>query len=120
MEGFPGEVKQGELLWVDAESPTEQELADLKQRFGLDDYAVEDVVNKGDELTVRVVELDKARGRIGLRLADDPAIEGKSVEELAAMGTGNGRPRRDGDRDRGRGRGRDRDRDRRSPRSRAE
>jgi polyribonucleotide nucleotidyltransferase len=72
--------------------------------------SVEDVVNKGDELTVRVVELDKARGRIGLRLADDPAIEGKSVEELAAMGTGNGgRPRREGDRGRG-GRGRDRDR----------
>jgi polyribonucleotide nucleotidyltransferase len=76
--------------------------------------SVEDVVNKGDELTVRVVELDKQRGRIGLRLADDPAIEGKSVEELSKMGTGNGgRPSggRDRDRDRGRGgRGRDRDR----------
>jgi polyribonucleotide nucleotidyltransferase len=74
--------------------------------------SVEDVVNKGDELTVRVVELDKQRGRIGLRLADDPAIEGKSVEELSAMGTGNGgRPSggRGRDRDRG-GRGRDRDR----------
>jgi polyribonucleotide nucleotidyltransferase len=84
--------------------------------------SVEDVVNKGDQLTVRVVELDKARGRIGLRLADDPAIEGKSVEELAAMGTGNGRPRRDGDRDRDRdrGRGRGRDRDRRGSRSSAE
>jgi polyribonucleotide nucleotidyltransferase len=81
--------------------------------------SVEDVVNKGDELKVRVVELDKARGRIGLRLADDPAIEGKTVEELAAMGTGNGRPKRDGDRDRGRGRG-GRDRDRRGPRSRSE
>ncbi len=46
MKGFPSEVRQGELLWVDAESPTEQELADLKQRFGLDDYAVEDVVHK--------------------------------------------------------------------------
>src|SRR5919201_6947710 len=76
--------------------------------------SVEDVVQKGDELTVRVVELDKQRGRIGLRLADDLAIEGKSVEELAAMGTGNGRPSggRRGDRDRGGrgGRGRDRDR----------
>jgi polyribonucleotide nucleotidyltransferase len=75
--------------------------------------SVEDVVQKGDELTVRVVELDKQRGRIGLRLADDPAIEGKSVEELAAMGTGNGgRPSggRRGDRDRRGGRGRDRDR----------
>src|SRR5947199_8160121 len=46
LEAFPREVKQGELLWVDAESPTEQELADLKQRFGLDDYAVEDVIHK--------------------------------------------------------------------------
>jgi polyribonucleotide nucleotidyltransferase len=88
--------------------------------------SVEDVVNKGDELTVRVVELDKQRGRIGLRLADDPAIEGKSVEELSAMGTGNGgRPRGGGrgDRDRDRGGrggrgGRDRDRDRGGSRSR--
>ena len=46
MKGFPEEVRQGELLWVDAESPTEQELANLKQRFGLDDYAVEDVIHK--------------------------------------------------------------------------
>ena len=46
MNGFPEEVRKGELLWVDAESPTEQEIADLKQRFGLDEYAVEDVVHK--------------------------------------------------------------------------
>jgi polyribonucleotide nucleotidyltransferase len=82
--------------------------------------SVEEVLNKGDELHVRVVEVDRERGRIGLRLADDPDIAGKTVEELAAVGTGdNGPPRRergergrDGrDRDRG-GRGRDRDRDR--------
>jgi polyribonucleotide nucleotidyltransferase len=83
--------------------------------------SVEEVLNKGDELHVRVVEVDRERGRIGLRLADDPDIAGKSVEELAAVGTGdNGPPRRersggrdarDRDRDRG-GRGRDRDRDR--------
>jgi polyribonucleotide nucleotidyltransferase len=84
--------------------------------------SVEEVLNKGDEVDVRVVEVDRERGRIGLRLADDPDIAGKSVEELAAVGTGdNGPPRRersdrggrdgrDG-RDRG-GRGRDRDRDR--------
>ena len=52
--------------------------------------SVEDVVNRGDELTVRVVELNKERGRIGLRLADDPEIEGKTVEELSTIGTGNG------------------------------
>jgi polyribonucleotide nucleotidyltransferase len=83
--------------------------------------SVEEVLNKGDELQVRVVEVDRERGRIGLRLADDPEIAGKSVEELASVGTGdNGPPRRDrGDRggrdgrDRGRGpRDRDRDRDR--------
>jgi polyribonucleotide nucleotidyltransferase len=71
---------------------------------------VEEVLNKGDELEVRVVEVDRERGRIGLRLADDPEIVGKSVEELAAVGSGDsGPPRRDrGDRgDRGRD-GRDR------------
>ncbi|MBV8710733.1 MAG: polyribonucleotide nucleotidyltransferase [Solirubrobacterales bacterium] len=78
--------------------------------------SVEEVLNKGDELHVRVVEVDRERGRIGLRLASDPDIAGKSVEELAAVGTGdNGPPRRDrgsrDGRDRGRG-GRDRDRDR--------
>ena len=45
--------------------------------------AVEDVLNKGDEINVRVVEVDRERGRIGLRLAGDPAIAGKSPAELA-------------------------------------
>ncbi|MBI5106759.1 MAG: polyribonucleotide nucleotidyltransferase, partial [Solirubrobacterales bacterium] len=43
---------------------------------------VEEVLNKGDEIEVRVVEVDRERGRIGLRLAEDPDIAGKSVEEL--------------------------------------
>src|SRR3989442_13672999 len=34
------------MLWVDAESPTDKELADLKRRFGLDDYAVGDVIHR--------------------------------------------------------------------------
>src|SRR5881227_3727387 len=50
--------------------------------------SVEDVLNKGEELHVRVVEVDRERGRIGLRLADDPEVAGKSVEELAAVGSG--------------------------------
>jgi polyribonucleotide nucleotidyltransferase len=76
--------------------------------------SVEDVVNRGDELTVRVVEVNKERGRIGLRLADDPAVEGKSVEELSQIGTGgDGRP--GGDRRGGRG-----GRDRRPPRRRGD
>ena len=91
---------------------------------------VEEVVNRGDELAVKVVEVDRERGRIGLRLADDPEISGKSPEELASMGTGDkggrgdrggrgrrdrengGRGGRDRDRDRGGSRYRDRDRDR--------
>ena len=104
---------------------------------------VEEVLNKGDELNVRVVEVDRERGRIGLRLADDPEIAGKTVEELGERrhrrrGTAprarrprRPRPRRprarrprprwprargrDRDRDRDRGRVRDRDPDR--PRS---
>src|SRR2546421_3602446 len=61
--------------------------------------SVEDVLARGDEVNVRVVEVDRERGRIGLRLAEDPDIQGKSAEELAAVGTG----------DKGGG-GRDRDR----------
>ncbi len=92
--------------------------------------SVEDVLNKGDEINVRVVEVDRERGRIGLRLAEDPEIAGKSVEELASVGAGggggrpprarneeggrngrDGRPPRGGDRGSGRPRhgGRDRD-----------
>ena len=95
---------------------------------------VEDVLNKGDEIEVRVVEVDRERGRIGLRLADDPAIAGKSVEELAALsppaataaargdrGDRGGARRRDRERAAARGAGRPRqrrrgrDRDRRPP-----
>jgi polyribonucleotide nucleotidyltransferase len=84
---------------------------------------VEEVLNKGDEIEVRVVEVDRERGRIGLRLAEDPDVAGKTAEELATVGSGDaGPPRRDrGDRgDRGGGRdGRDRGRDRdRGPRDR--
>ncbi|TMI22165.1 magnesium/cobalt transporter CorA [Candidatus Bathyarchaeota archaeon] len=43
---FPAQIGSGEMLWVDAESPTDQELADLRQRFGLDEYAVEDVIHR--------------------------------------------------------------------------
>jgi polyribonucleotide nucleotidyltransferase len=90
---------------------------------------VEDVLNRGDEIDVKVVEVDRERGRIGLRLAEDPDVAGKSAEELASVGTGDKGPRGGGDRggrggrDRGgngrgrdggrrRGGNRDRDRDR--------
>ncbi len=93
---------------------------------------VESVLEKGQDLEVRVVEVDRERGRIGLRLADDPEVAGKDASELAGVGTGDRGPRggggggdrgprregggRGGDRgDRGgreRGRGRDRGGDR--------
>jgi polyribonucleotide nucleotidyltransferase len=57
---------------------------------------VEDVLNKGDEIAVRVVEVDRERGRIGLRLAEDPEVAGKTVEELASVGTGGSGPARAG------------------------
>jgi polyribonucleotide nucleotidyltransferase len=70
---------------------------------------VEDVLNKGDAVEVRVVEVDRERGRIGLRLADDPDVVGKSAEQLAEVGSGDRGPRGGGGRD---GRGGDRGRDR--------
>src|SRR3954470_24530012 len=62
---------------------------------------LEEVLNKGDEIAVRVVEVDKERGRIGLRLSEDPDIAGKTAEELATVGTGD--PTMGGGGDRGRG-----------------
>jgi polyribonucleotide nucleotidyltransferase len=77
---------------------------------------VEDVLNKGDEINVLVVEVDRERGRIGLRLADDPDVAGKTKEELASVTSGDGGPPR---RDRGGRDGRDRGpRDSRGPRDR--
>ena len=81
--------------------------------------AVEDVLSSGDELDVTVVEVDRERGRIGLRLSDDPSVSGKSADELSSVGTGDPGPRRGGREGGGRGRerldgdrGRGRDRDR--------
>jgi len=78
---------------------------------------VEEVLNKGDELSVRVVEVDRERGRIGLRLASDPEVVGKSVEELSSVGSGDNGPGSRGGRDRGGRDGRERGRDR-GPRDR--
>ncbi|MBX5440891.1 MAG: polyribonucleotide nucleotidyltransferase [Solirubrobacteraceae bacterium] len=70
--------------------------------------SVEEVLTRGDEVRVRVVEVDRERGRIGLRLAEDPAIAGKTAEELAAIGAGgnggNGGGARRGRGERGSGR----------------
>jgi polyribonucleotide nucleotidyltransferase len=66
--------------------------------------SVEDVLKPGDQLEVTVVEVDRERGRIGLRLSDDPAIEGKAGAELTEVGTGDPGPRRSDGGGRGRGR----------------
>ncbi|MBS1844558.1 MAG: polyribonucleotide nucleotidyltransferase, partial [Actinobacteria bacterium] len=79
--------------------------------------SVDDVLSSGDHIDVTVVEVDKERGRIGLRLTADPSVAGKSPEELATVGSGDGGRRGGGDRDRG-GRGRDRDRGGRGGRER--
>jgi polyribonucleotide nucleotidyltransferase len=79
--------------------------------------SVDDVLTAGEEIDVTVVEVDKERGRIGLRLSDDPSVEGKSPEELASVGSGDGGPRRNGGDRGGRGGGaggRRRERERRS------
>ncbi len=49
---------------------------------------VESVLSQGDIIDVTVAEVDKERGRIGLRLSDDPQIAGKTPEELQKLGTG--------------------------------
>ncbi len=73
---------------------------------------VEDVLSSGDEIDVTVFEVDRERGRIGLRLSEDPQVAGKTPEELAKAGAesgggGGSRGNGGGGRDRG-GRGGDR------------
>ncbi len=82
--------------------------------------SVDDVLSSGDLIDVTVVEVDKERGRIGLRLTEDPSVAGKSPEELASVGSGDGGRRGGGDRggDRGGRGGRDRDRGGRGGRER--
>jgi polyribonucleotide nucleotidyltransferase len=76
--------------------------------------SVDDVLSAGEEIDVTVVEVDRERGRIGLRLSDDPSIAGKSPEELATVGSGDGGSRRNGgDREGRRERRPRRDRERR-------
>ncbi|HMC50476.1 MAG TPA: polyribonucleotide nucleotidyltransferase [Solirubrobacterales bacterium] len=69
--------------------------------------SVDDVLASGEEIDVTVVEVDRERGRIGLRLSDDPSIAGKSPEELAAVGSGGGGGSRNGGDRGGRGGGRE-------------
>jgi polyribonucleotide nucleotidyltransferase len=70
--------------------------------------SVEEVLKQGDELDVTVVEVDPERGRIGLRLSNDPAVEGKAPEDLVKVGTGDPGPRGGGGRDGGGRRDRER------------
>jgi len=76
--------------------------------------SVDDVLSSGELIDVTVVEVDRERGRVGLRLSDDPSVAGKSPEELASVGSGDGGPRRNGGDRGGRGGGRRREREQRS------
>ncbi|MGK2932296.1 MAG: polyribonucleotide nucleotidyltransferase [Solirubrobacterales bacterium] len=51
---------------------------------------VEEVLESGQVIDVTVGEVDRERGRIGLRMTDDPQIAGKSKEEIAALSANKG------------------------------
>jgi polyribonucleotide nucleotidyltransferase len=55
---------------------------------------VEDVVNRGDVVDVTVVEVDKARGRIGLRIVGTEGEDNGAPSNGAASGDGDDQPRR--------------------------
>ncbi|MGK2955677.1 MAG: polyribonucleotide nucleotidyltransferase [Solirubrobacterales bacterium] len=76
---------------------------------------VEEVLESGQVIDVTVGEVDKERGRIGLRMTDDPEVAGKSKDEIAALAAnkGGGGGGRGGDREGGRRRRERGDRDRR-------
>ena len=45
IQTIPDTIQENELLWIDVENPSEQELGQLQTRYGLDPYAIEDVVH---------------------------------------------------------------------------
>jgi polyribonucleotide nucleotidyltransferase len=55
---------------------------------------VEDVINRGDTVDVRVVEVDKLRGRIGLRIIGMEDDEPDAVENGGVAADGDASPRR--------------------------
>ncbi len=70
---------------------------------------IEDVISRGDVLDVIVQEVDKARGRIGLKLVgkheNGAVVQPEELIERAKDAPPRERRERDGDRDRGRRRG---------------
>ena len=70
---------------------------------------IEDVISRGDVLDVVVQEVDKARGRIGLKLVgkheNGAVVQPEELIERAKDAPPRERRERDGDRDRGRRRG---------------
>jgi len=55
---------------------------------------VEDVLNRGDSVDVRVEEVDRARGRIGLRLLSDDSAPAEAGDEEGGDDSTHRRPRR--------------------------
>ncbi|MDE1823456.1 MAG: magnesium/cobalt transporter CorA [Candidatus Micrarchaeota archaeon] len=45
LKKFPARISRGEMVWVDVEDPKESEIKELKERFSLDSYAIEDVMH---------------------------------------------------------------------------
>jgi magnesium transporter len=48
LDDYPAKIEQGDMLWIDAESPSEQELKTLQDRFELDSYSIEDVAKQNE------------------------------------------------------------------------
>ena len=85
--------------------------------------SVDQVLNRGDVITVEVTEVDTERGRVGLKLVSKSengaeisaeAIGARYKEQFPNAGQGGSRPPRDGDRSGGGGRERSGERRRRS------
>jgi magnesium transporter len=45
LQAIPDKIVDGQLLWIDVESPSEEEMNELKLRFNLDSYAIEDIIH---------------------------------------------------------------------------
>jgi magnesium transporter len=77
LETYPDQVHEGEVLWIDAESPTKQEMKTLQDRFSLDSYSIEDVTQQNERPKI------EDQGRYVFSVIHIPVVkgeEGKIIE----------------------------------------
>jgi Mg2+ and Co2+ transporter CorA len=47
LEALPEEINKNEVLWVDAQDPTDSEMKELKSHFSIDEHNIQELTQEG-------------------------------------------------------------------------